>query len=319
MVRNLNKKTALPLIVAACLVLGGVVLPLFADLSILGLFTKILIFGLLAMSLDLLVGYTGLWCFCQATFFGAAAYTIGIFITHLNMTNFWINAFAGILIAVLIAAIFGYISLRVRELTFLLVTLALGEAGFQAVRRSDFLGSSDGIGGIMYPGFCSSPEAFFYFVLFVCVVCFILLFFLVRSPFGYVLQGIRENEIRMKSLGYNVGLHKYVAFLISGLFAGIAGVLYVYFNGLISPTSMGLEATGLLWLMLILGGAGTLWGCLTGSAIIYFLQYFVSSLAPLRWPMIVGVIFVLAVMFARRGIYVLVKERLITAMKGVVL
>ena len=317
MASKLNKKTALPVIVALLFVVAALALPSFCDRSILGLFTKMLIFGLLAMSVDLLVGYTGIWAFCQATFFGAAGYSVAVSIIHLKVTDFGINAVAGIFAAVLIAAIFGYISLRVDGLPFLLVTLALGEAVFQAVRRSVFLGSSDGIGGIVYPGFCHSPEAFFYLVFFVCLACFIFMFLLTKSPFGYVLQGIRENEIRMKTLGYNVWRHKFAVFIISGLFSGIAGVLYVHYNGLISPDNISLELTSLLWLMVSLGGPGTLWGPLAGCAVIYGLQYFASSLAPLRWPTFLGVIFVLAAMFARRGVYPSVKQRIRAAMKGV--
>ena len=116
------------------------------------------------------------------------------------------------------------------------------------------------------------------------------------------MQGIRESDIRARALGYNTWLYQYIAFIIGGLFAGIAGVLYIYYNGFISPEGVGIGASGLLWLMLIIGGTGTLWGGLIGSGVILSLQYFVSGFTPERWPLILGVCFVGVIMFYRGGI-----------------
>ena len=213
--------------------------------------------------------------------------------TRFGIIDFWVTAPGSILTATLVAAIFGFIALRVSGIYFLLVTLALGEVVYHtAVRWTDFFGGSNGIIGIPYPGFCGSPVAFYYFVSGVWILCVSFLYCLTKSPFGNSLQGIRENETRMECLGYNVWLRKYVSFVISGALAGVAGVLYVHFNGLISPSSVGLDASGLLWLMLIIGGVGTLWGGLAGCVLILCIQYFVSSISPLRWPLILGVFFV---------------------------
>lgn len=291
--------------------------PLFVDVAILSLFIKILIFGLLVMSLDLLVGYAGLWAFGHASIFGIAAYSTAILITRFGITNFWVTAPASILMATLVASIFGYVALRVAGIYFLLVTMALGEVVYHtAVRWTDLFGGSNGIVGIPYPSFCSSPGSIFYFVSAVWTGCVVFLYFLTKSPFGYSLQGIRENEIRMECLGYNVWLRKYVTFIISSALAGVAGVLYVHFNGLIGPSSVGLEASGLLWLMLIIGGVGTLWGGLTGSVFIICIQYFVSSISPMRWPLILGVFFVAAVTFAGSGFFVEARKLLSGARKG---
>ena len=116
-------------------------------------------------------------------------------------------------------------------------------------------------------------------------------------------DGIRESETRLHALGYNTWLCKYLAFLIAGLFAGVSGVLYVHFNGYVSPDAVGVDATGFLWLMIIVGGSGTLWGGFVGSGVVLALQYFVSGVTPERWPLILGACFVAAVMFFREGIF----------------
>jgi branched-chain amino acid transport system permease protein len=284
-------------------------LPTYAGLSLVSLMTKILIYGLLVMSLDLLVGYTGLWSFGHAAFFGIGAYTTGILIKHFDVTSFWLSAPAGVLMAVLAACVFGLIALRVSAIYFLLITLAMGQLVFAIAFTSSgtlgkLTGGSDGLGGILYPdmGFSFTPDSYYFFTLVVFIICALLLYWITKSPFGYSLQGIRESETRSRALGYNTWLFKYIAFIIGGLFAGVAGVLYIYFNGFVSPEAIGISASGLLWLMLILGGSGTLWGGLIGSGVILALQYFVGGLTPERWPLILGVCFVTVIMFYRGGI-----------------
>ena len=287
-----------------------VILPSFVGLALVSLTTKILIFGLLVMSLDLLVGYTGLWAFGHAAFFGIGAYTTGILINEFEITNFWLTAPASILMAVIAACIFGLIALRVSQVYFLLITLAMGQLVYGIVNTSAgtlgaVTGGSDGLGSIPYPefGLSFTPVSFYYFSFIVFVICAFLMRRIIASPLGYGLQGVREREIRLQALGYNTWLYKYIAFVIGGLFAGVAGVLYVHFNGFISPDALGVEATGMLWLMLIIGGSGTIWGGIIGSAVILSVQYFVSGLTPERWPLILGACFVIAVLFFREGIY----------------
>jgi branched-chain amino acid transport system permease protein len=308
-IQGLFSKISLRLYIVIGLIVVLAILPLIGDIALQGLVTKILIFGLIAMSLDLIVGYLGLWSFCHATFVGAAAYTTAIMVRHLGITNFFITAPASFVAAGLLACLLGYISLRVSFLYFLLVTLALGQAFYYTtIIGVDIFGGSDGLYGIPYPFFANTPESFYYFALVVCLVCFYALYLITKSPFGYVLQGIRDNETRMKTLGYNVWLYKFAAFVISALFAAVAGILYVHFNGLISPVMVDIGGNGLPWLLIIIGGAATLWGALTGSLIIFTLQYFVSTIAPERWPIFLGAAFVIAVMFARRGVFVLIRQ-----------
>jgi branched-chain amino acid transport system permease protein len=287
-----------------------IALPLFMGVALVGLFTKILIFALLVMSLDLLVGYSGLWSFGHAAFFGIAAYTTGILIVRYDITSFWLSAPAGVLMAVIAACIFGFIALRVSALYFLLITLALGQLVFGLVNTSigklgALTGGNDGLVGITYPdmGLSFSSTSYYYFVLVIFVICALLLYLLTRSPFGYGLRGIRESEIRMRCLGYNTWLYKYIAFIVASLFAGIAGVLYIHFNHFISPASVGIGNAGIIWLMLIIGGTGTLWGGIIGSGVLLVLQYYISVFTPERWPLIMGVCFIAVVMFFRGGIF----------------
>lgn len=297
---------------APCIAIGLLLLtlPSYADLSIVSLFTKIFIYGLLVMSLDLLVGYTGLLAFGHAAFFGIAAYTIAILGKYYDVTSFWLAAPAGVMMAVFAACIFGLIALRVSGIYFLLITLAMGQLVYGIVHTSvgplgAMTGGSDGLGGVSFPeimGFSFDAETYYYFTFVAVLISALLLYWISRSPFGYGLQGIRENEIRARALGYNTWFFQYIAFVIGGFFAGVAGALYVYYNGFISPEGVGIGASGLLWLMLIIGGSGTLWGSLLGSGVILTLQYFVSGLTPERWPLILGVCFVGVIMFYRGGI-----------------
>jgi len=136
----------------------------------------------------------------------------------------------------------------------------------------------------------------------VFLVCAVVLWTIVQSPFGLVLKGIRENEERMSALGFAVGLHKYLAFLIASFFAGIAGVLFAFFNLYISPTAIDFQHNGIAVLMSVVGGLGTLWGPLIGAVIVVLTQQYVSIFVT-RWVTLLGVVFVLTVLFARRGVY----------------
>jgi branched-chain amino acid transport system permease protein len=256
------------------------------------------------------VGYSGLWSFCPAALFGVSAYTTGVLITRYDIASFWLSAPAGALAALIASGIIGLIALRVSTVYFLLITLALGQLVFAvAMRWRGVTGGSKGLAGVPYPDFGFSPPigmypiGMYYFVLIVFILCFFLLNLITKSPFGVSLQGIREKEVRMICLGYNTWLHKYLSFLISGVFAGVAGILYVHYNGLVAPIDIDAPASGFLWLMLIIGGTGTLWGALVGTSVILSLEYIISMYTPERWPLIVGTLFIVSVMSFRRGIF----------------
>jgi branched-chain amino acid transport system permease protein len=301
-----NKGQLLVFTPAAVLVIILVVAPAWVDISILSLLTKILIFGLLAMSLDVVFGYIGLWSFCHAALFGVAAYANGILISRFDITNFFLVAPLSILAAAVAAAFLAWIALRMSGIYFLLITLALGQMIFSvAFVWRKITGGSQGLINIPYPdiGIDFSSAGFYYFTLIITLLCGIALHRFLKSPFGYSLQGIRENETRMIALGFNTWRHKFIAFVVSGAFAGMAGILYTHYNGIIMPRGVDMAASGLIVIMVLIGGAGTLWGGLIGAGVIYMLSYYVSLVTPERWPLILGACFVAAVIFARGGIY----------------
>ncbi|MBA7671539.1 hypothetical protein ES703_79698 [subsurface metagenome] len=168
---------------------------------------------------------------------------------------------------------------------------------------------TDGLAGLSRPDLGLSwltwnSTNFYYFVFLFFVICFFLIRRVVNSPFGHALQGIRESEPRMRVLGYNTWLYKYIAFIFGGLFAGVAGVLFAYHNGIMAPFHLGVTVSTLAMLICIIGGLGTLWGPVIGALVIILVEYFSSIYIPERWPLILGGVFVIAVMFLRGGIAV---------------
>ncbi len=280
----------------------------------LSLITKMLIFAIFAMSLDLLVGYTGLPSLGHAAYFGVASYTVSLLALRV-VNNFWIDFPAGLLMAAAISALFGLLALRTHETYFLMITLALAQVlwGVAFGWRS-LTGGDDGIPGVPRPTLglpwsLSQGIPFYYFVAIFFVLATSLLWIIVHSPFGRALVGIRESETRMEVLGYNVWLHKYVAFILSGLFAGLAGILFAYYNGFVGPSYLSVIFSATALIMVILGGAGTLLGPALGACVIVSLEN-VVSLYTERWLLILGITYVLVTLFAPRGLVGLFQERL---------
>jgi len=293
-------------------VLGALILlinPIFLSSYGEGIMTRFLIFALFAMSYNIVFGYAGLMCLGHAAFFGAGGYTVAILKLHYGVDLFWISAPLGILVAVFTAALFGLISLRASGIYFLLVTFALGQMLFSLAWNVKWLNSKgmQGITGIGMPdlgipNFRLDTTWFYYMVLMIFIISVILLYRLVRSPYGLALVGIREDESRMEAVGYNTWLYKYIAFVISGAFAGIAGILFSYYNFFVSPNHLGIATSFLPMVMAIIGGLGTLFGPVIGAAVFIFVENYASIFAPQRWPLILGGLFVITIMFAREGI-----------------
>jgi branched-chain amino acid transport system permease protein len=270
------------------------------------LLTQAAIVAILAMSLDVLLGYTGLPSLGHAAYFGVAAYTVGILATDYQR-GFVICLLAGLLAATLFAAVFGLLAIRASGTYFLMITLALGMVVWGlAFRWVSMTKGDNGIAGVPRPDLplpwnLSSPLPFFYFALAAALLAWTLLALLVRSPFGLTLMGIRESESRMRALGYNVWLHKYLAFVIAGAFAGFAGVFWAYYNGFVSPVDVQLVTSVETLLMVALGGPGTLAGPALGAAVIVFLKNFVSVYTK-RWLLILGAVYIGVILFAPRGV-----------------
>ena len=291
-------------IVLGLVLIGG---PIFFSSYWVGLLTQMVILAILAMSLDLLLGYTGLPSLGHAAFFGVAAYAVAVLSTTYG-AGFWTSVLGAILIGALLAAVFGLIVSHVRDVYFLMITLALGMVLWGlSYRWIPVTGGDNGISGIpslaAHAGLpIAGPTGFYYVTLLVFIACAWLLAVLVRSPFGLTLRGIRENEARMRSLGFNTWLHCYLSYVIAGVFASVAGVMWAYYNRFVSPTYLDLTASSELFLMVTLGGPATLIGPVLGAAAIVLLKNVISAYTA-RWLFILGTVYIVAILAAPRGIW----------------
>jgi branched-chain amino acid transport system permease protein len=300
-------------VVAAVIFFLLLVSPPFLSSFLLTLLTQALIYGILAMSLDIILGYTGLASLGHAAYFGLGAYSVGILATRYGAA-FGITLPAGVLLAVLVAAIFGTVALRATGVYFLMITLALGMIVWGVAHRWVTMTQGDnGIAAIPRPDLglpwsLSLSIPFYYFALAGFVIALSLLRMIVRSPFGQTLVGIRESESRMRTLGYHVWLHKYIGFVIAGGFGGFAGVLWAYYNGFVSPVDLQLATSVEVLLMVALGGRGSLIGPALGAGIIVLLKNLVSVYTH-RWLLILGAVNILTIVYAPEGILGAIKRR----------
>ena len=293
--------------VAAALVAFAYIVPHSGSFVIL-LATRAMAFAILAMSLDILLGYTGLASMGQAAYFGVGAYLTAVLATkfHFGMGwDFWLVVVLGTLIGAALAALFGLFAIRAGGVYFLMITLALGQCVWGlAYRWNSLTGGDNGINITGRPNFgldLSNDTTFFYLVFAFFAASMVLMYVLVRSPFGRSLAGIRERELRMQILGYNTWLHKYIAFVIAGGFGGLGGVLWAHTNGHVSPETVVLTTSVDALLMVVLGGAGTLVGGALGSAIVFGLREYLSTLVP-WWQYVLGGVYVLTILYLPTGL-----------------
>lgn len=272
-----------------------------------GLLTQALIFGGVALGLDILVGFTGMPSLGQAAFFGLAGYGTAISILNYDL-NPWLAALAGILISVVIAVIFGPLAVRMRGLAFLTIMLAFGQVWWGiATRGGTFTGGENGLPGVPRPSLgvswwdLKTTNGYYLFTL-ACttLVCFTLVR-VARSPFGASLVGIRENEVRMTTLGYFVAARQVAAFAIAAASGAIFGVLSLFFNGYVGPGSLDWRLSAQFLLSVVIGGAGSLWGPFIAGGGLHILKVYVTGQTQ-YWPMILGGLYVLAVVALPGGI-----------------
>ena len=269
-----------------------------------GLVTQMYVFGLLALSVDLLLGHTGLFSLCHASFFAVAAYTTAILQVRHDVPTA-LAAPAGILAGTLLALVFG-LAVRTRGVYFILITLAFGYVVWgMAHRWSSFTGGDNGVTNVPFPAVgglrVESHTEYYYLVLAVVLLCALGYRILVASPFGLALRGIKASETRMRSLGYASGLHLYAAFVVSGALASLAGVLYVYYNRFVNPVAASFPISVEAALMAIIGGTGTIVGPFIGSWILLGLRNWVSSFFAL-YASVMGLVFIAAVLWAPDGL-----------------
>jgi branched-chain amino acid transport system permease protein len=279
----------------------ALLLPFATSSFYVNLATQALFFGLFALSINVISGYGGMITLGQAGLLGVAGYVLGI----LTVNSGWslgAAVVAALVATVVVSGFFGLLAVRTRGTYFVMITLAEGMVIWGIAQRwQELTGGDNGIPGIPKPGFAEEYWQYYYFVLVVVAICVVLIGRLLKSPFGLVLKGIREEEDRLAPLGFNVTLHKLVAFTISGTFAGVAGLLLAMYNNFIGPSQVFFLASASGLLMAILGGVGTLTGAFVGAGVVVAIQNWASSYVE-RWQTLLGVVFVLVILFAPGGI-----------------
>jgi branched-chain amino acid transport system permease protein len=284
--------------------------PLLAGAYPVKLLEEILIWGVFAMSLDLLMGYAGMVSFGHSAFFGVGGYVAAALLKSAPgpLAALALPALA----AALCAFAIGILSIRVGGVYFIMLTLAFSQMFYAVAFQTAWLGAEDGIVGVPRPRIAgidlAQPFAFHLYLIGLCAVAALVLWRVVRSPFGHVLRGIHDNEARMRAVGYPVGRYKLLAFVIAGVIAGLAGALYSQFVGSITPDAFFWTTSGEVLLMVIIGGTGTLGGALLGAAAFVLLQTLVGSYTD-RWMLILGLTFIALVLFAPGGIVGLLRGR----------
>lgn len=302
-------------LVLGLVVLAGALLPFGLPVYLLTVLTEGLIFGLFAMSLDLMVGYTRLYSFGHAAAYGLGAYSAALILTHLH----WplpIALVLAVLTTLVIAVPIAWVCTKSTGVSFAMLTLAFAQLGYAMLFRfKEVTGGSDGIDGVPRPpgpfgiDWFHGETGYFYLVLFCLVGSYLLCRAIVRSPFGAVLAGIRENEAKARALGYNTRAYKMTTVVLAYGFGGLAGALYAPFAGFASPELFFWLVSGRVLIMVIVGGAGTLIGPIFGGAFFLFLEHQLSEVTDL-WPLIFGSLFIAFVLLAPQGIFGIVAGRL---------
>ncbi len=317
----------LPTVVVGAILL---LLPVFAPTFIQALASKLLIYCVFAVSLNILWGYANMGAFGHAAFFGCGAYAVAIFATHLGWVNFWWCTLLACLFTTAVAALLGLLALRVfpvgtgaaNPMYFVLVTIGFGELLSRlAIALHPLTGGTVGLANIPYPslgfGLQLKFRSYYYLVFIVSVVCLYLMYRLVTSRFGYGLRGIRGNERRMQALGYNTWLYKYLAWIIAGLMGGVSGVLMAYFGGVVVPGNFVMSTTFIAFIGVIVGGSKSFVGPMVGIIVYVGVDYFASLYFPDRWPLVLGAIVIAAIMLVPDGAGVWLAETWRRRIRGV--
>jgi branched-chain amino acid transport system permease protein len=274
------------------------------------LVTKVMILAIFALSLDLLVGYTGLVSFGHAAFYGIGAYALALIAPKYDPANLWITLAAAMACAGLAALLVGIFVVRAKGIYFIMVTLAFAQMFYFVFHDTKFGGGSDGISmnlkpvaalGDFVPFNLSDATHVYYFVFVVLIAVFVFLRLLSRSTFGRALQGIRSNEERMRSLGFPVFRYKLASFTLAGTLAGLAGYLSAMQFGFVNPELLSWHQSGNVLLMLILGGLGSLYGAVVGAFAFVALQELFSSVTT-HWQLLLGATIILLVIFLPGGL-----------------
>ena len=295
--------------VSALLLFCLALVPVYASYTqepfLLTFFTRVLIFSLAALSLNLILGFAGLVSFGHALYLGLGAYSVGLLAFH-GIDNGWLQLLVTVVACVLVGATTGYISLRTSGIAFIMITLAFAQMFFYLVISMKQYGGDDGLSiatRSQFGGVDLSNATSLYYVAFAFVVGVLLWFNrLIAAPFGMVLRGCRMNERRMKALGFQTTRYKLTAYVISCVLAGVAGLLYANLTGYASPAYFAWTLSGELIVMVVLGGMGTVMGPLVGTLALLSCEEVLKGMTD-HWPIVLGPLIILVVLTARRGLY----------------
>jgi branched-chain amino acid transport system permease protein len=280
-------------------------LPFFAGDFYINLASQIFIAAIFALSLNLLVGFGGMTSLGHASYLGVAAYVSALMTSRYGFDH-GTAALISMLGTVAMAAFFGVIALRATGLGFLMITLALSQVLWGlAYRMSDVTNGDNGITGLTRPApfgiSLDSAASFYWFALIVAVTAFVMMAIFVSSSFGSSLKGVRDQPRRMAALGFNPWMIRWITFVYAGFWGGVAGLLYVYYNKYIHPTSLSTTSSAEALLGVIAGGSGTLSGPAVGAAVVLLLKNYASAYVE-RWNMLLGVVFLFIVLVMPTGI-----------------
>jgi branched-chain amino acid transport system permease protein len=302
----------LPILVIGVIVL---VLPLFIPTFVSSLVTKMMIYALFGLSLNIIWGYAGIPSFGHAAFFGVGGYATGILILKAGIESFWLNLLLAIIATAVIAAILGVPAFRVfgvgagasNPIYFRLATIAFGELLSRgAIALRPVTGGSTGLAGIPEPnlGFGIQIDSgnYYYMVFVFLIICAYIMYRIVNSHYGYALRGIHDNERRMQALGYNTWLYKYTSWIIAAVFGGVAGVLFAYFGSTMVPNGLAMITSDIAFLLVIMGSTTVFFGPLVASVVYVGIEYVASLYLPARWPLIFGAMFVVTIMVIPQGL-----------------
>ncbi len=275
--------------------------PLFLSRFYIYFLALILVTGLLATSLNMVLGFGGMYQFHHAVFYGVGAYSVALMLTKTSLPAF-VGFIVGPVVASALAVLMGLICVRLSKLYFGMLQLSLGSLVWALVFRwYSFTGGDDGIHGIPLPAIISSINTSYYFTLIVTGICLVLMYTIINSPFGRIFQAIRDNPERSESIGVNVKLHQLVGQAVAGFFAGVAGVLFVAVEGSVFPDLMFWTLSLEILIMCLLGGWFTFLGPMLGAAIMVTLRTVVGVYTE-YWTMVLAIILMLLIYFLPQGV-----------------
>lgn len=294
--------------VGAVVLLVLLALPWMINAYAISTVSRILVFALLAMSVNLLTGVTGLPTLGQSAYFGVGAYTgaiVGVSVSDIGPVQLVVSAAAG----ALAAAVTGPVAMRARGVAFLMITLAIGEIAYIAAGRLDpITHGTDGFSGVPpvvpLPGMAPLviDGLVYYYVLAGFLLLYLLVAVLVRSPFGLALRGLRDNEARLRAVGYPTTAFALTLYCIAGALAGAAGSLWTSAQRFVAPGDMGFQVAALALLAVIIGGLGSMWGCCVGAALVILTRDYIGGYVAGHGPLLLGILFVLVVFVLPGGL-----------------